>query len=152
MRMPLVIYDFAPDPSEFPYVWGHFYFLFYQWASLTCTWRSTGWYVPDGVLDDSYLTEPWMTPTSRSMEWMTCSYSNLQTENNFYGPTHSKIPMYLLGFGHLLLSCWEGSEQRRGWVTYWLPSDIPASRCLVLYRAVAMTKLAICRKNMLLLI
>jgi hypothetical protein len=28
MRRPLVIYDFAPDPSEFPYIWGKFYFLF----------------------------------------------------------------------------------------------------------------------------
>ncbi len=30
MRRPLVIYDFAPDPSEFPYIWEKFYFLFYQ--------------------------------------------------------------------------------------------------------------------------
>ncbi len=26
MRRPLVIYDFAPDPSEFPYIWGKFHF------------------------------------------------------------------------------------------------------------------------------
>jgi hypothetical protein len=26
----IVIYDFAPDPSEFPYILGKFYFLFYQ--------------------------------------------------------------------------------------------------------------------------
>ncbi len=26
----LVIYDFAPDLSEFPYISGKFYFLFYQ--------------------------------------------------------------------------------------------------------------------------
>ncbi len=30
MRRSLVIYDFAPDPSEFPNIWGKFYFLFYQ--------------------------------------------------------------------------------------------------------------------------
>ncbi len=30
MRRPLAIYDFAPDPSEFPYIGGKFYFLFYQ--------------------------------------------------------------------------------------------------------------------------
>jgi hypothetical protein len=30
MRRPLVIYDFAPDPSSFPYIWGKFSFLFYQ--------------------------------------------------------------------------------------------------------------------------
>jgi hypothetical protein len=28
MRRPLVIYDFAPDPSEFPYICGKFSFLF----------------------------------------------------------------------------------------------------------------------------
>jgi hypothetical protein len=37
MRRPLVIYDFAPDPSEFPYIWGKFYFLFYQ-CSLGWRW------------------------------------------------------------------------------------------------------------------
>jgi hypothetical protein len=26
----IVIYDFAPDPSDFPYMWGKFYFRFYQ--------------------------------------------------------------------------------------------------------------------------
>ncbi len=26
----IVIYDFAPDPSEFPYIREKFYFLFYQ--------------------------------------------------------------------------------------------------------------------------
>ncbi len=30
----LVIYDFAPEPSEFPNIWGKFYFIFYQ---CTCT-------------------------------------------------------------------------------------------------------------------
>ncbi len=30
MRIPLVIYDLQPIPSEFPYVWGKFGFLFYQ--------------------------------------------------------------------------------------------------------------------------
>jgi hypothetical protein len=30
MRRPLVIYDFTPDPSEFPYIRGKFYFIFYQ--------------------------------------------------------------------------------------------------------------------------
>jgi hypothetical protein len=30
MRRSLVIYDFAPDPSEFPNIWGKFYFIFYQ--------------------------------------------------------------------------------------------------------------------------
>jgi hypothetical protein len=30
MRRLLLIYDFAPDPSEFPNIWGKFYFLFYQ--------------------------------------------------------------------------------------------------------------------------
>jgi hypothetical protein len=30
MRRPLVIYDFAPDPIEFPYKKGKFYFIFYQ--------------------------------------------------------------------------------------------------------------------------
>jgi hypothetical protein len=30
MRRSLVIYDFAPDPSKFPNVWGKFYFLFHQ--------------------------------------------------------------------------------------------------------------------------
>ncbi len=34
MRRSLVIYDFAPDPSEFPNIWGKFSFLFYQ-----CTTR-----------------------------------------------------------------------------------------------------------------
>ncbi len=28
MRRSLVIYDFAPNPSEFPNTWGKFYFLF----------------------------------------------------------------------------------------------------------------------------
>jgi hypothetical protein len=28
MRRSLVIYVFAPEPSEFPYIWGKFYFLF----------------------------------------------------------------------------------------------------------------------------
>ncbi len=37
MRRSLVIYDFAPDPSEFPNMWGKFYFLFYQ-----CTYRQAG--------------------------------------------------------------------------------------------------------------
>jgi hypothetical protein len=30
MRRSLGIYDFAPDPSEFPYLRGKFSFLFYQ--------------------------------------------------------------------------------------------------------------------------
>ncbi len=30
MRRLLVTYDFAPDPSEFPYIGGKFYFIFYQ--------------------------------------------------------------------------------------------------------------------------
>ncbi len=30
MRRALVIYDFALDPPEFPYIWGKFYFIFYQ--------------------------------------------------------------------------------------------------------------------------
>ncbi len=30
MRRPLVIFDFATDPFQFPYIWGKFYFLFYQ--------------------------------------------------------------------------------------------------------------------------
>ncbi len=30
MMRPLFMYDFAPDPSEFPYIWGKFSFLFYQ--------------------------------------------------------------------------------------------------------------------------
>jgi hypothetical protein len=30
VKWPLVIYDFAPDPSDFPYILGNFYFLFYQ--------------------------------------------------------------------------------------------------------------------------
>ncbi len=30
MRRPLVIYDFAPDPSEFPYLWEKISFLFYH--------------------------------------------------------------------------------------------------------------------------
>jgi hypothetical protein len=29
-RRQLVIYDFAPDPSEFPHIGVKFYFLFYQ--------------------------------------------------------------------------------------------------------------------------
>ncbi len=33
MRRPLVIQDFAPDPSEFPYILGKFYFLV---NSVTC--------------------------------------------------------------------------------------------------------------------
>ncbi len=33
VRRPLVIYDFAPDPSEYPYIGGKFYFLFYQCVS-----------------------------------------------------------------------------------------------------------------------
>jgi hypothetical protein len=32
MRRSLVIYDFAPEPSEFPNIWGKFYFLFYQFT------------------------------------------------------------------------------------------------------------------------
>jgi hypothetical protein len=28
MRRSLVIYDFAPDPSEFPNIWEHFLFFF----------------------------------------------------------------------------------------------------------------------------
>ncbi len=31
-KEPLVIYDFAPDPSYFVYIWGKFSFLFYQCA------------------------------------------------------------------------------------------------------------------------
>ncbi len=44
-RKPFLIYDFAPDPFEFLYIWGKFYFLFYQctdtliWSG-TCRWRS----------------------------------------------------------------------------------------------------------------
>jgi hypothetical protein len=30
MRRALVIYDFAPDPCEFPNTWGNLFFLFYQ--------------------------------------------------------------------------------------------------------------------------
>ncbi len=30
MRRPLVIYDFATAPFWIPYIWGKFYFLFYQ--------------------------------------------------------------------------------------------------------------------------
>ncbi len=30
VRRSLVIYDFAPDPYEFPYMWGKLNFLFYQ--------------------------------------------------------------------------------------------------------------------------
>ncbi len=33
MRRSLVIYDFAPDHSEFPNIWGKFSFLFYQCTS-----------------------------------------------------------------------------------------------------------------------
>jgi hypothetical protein len=29
----IAIYDFAPDPSEFPYIGGKFYYLFYQCVS-----------------------------------------------------------------------------------------------------------------------
>jgi hypothetical protein len=37
MRRPLVIYDFAPDPSEFPYIWEKFYFLFLSgWGGSKC--------------------------------------------------------------------------------------------------------------------
>ncbi len=32
MRRSLVIYDFSPDPSEFPNIWGKFSLLFYQCA------------------------------------------------------------------------------------------------------------------------
>ncbi len=35
MRKSLVIYDFAPDPSEFPNIWGKFYFLFYLCIHIT---------------------------------------------------------------------------------------------------------------------
>ncbi len=34
VRRPLVIYDFAPDPSEFPNICGKFSFLFYQCGTL----------------------------------------------------------------------------------------------------------------------
>ena len=37
MRRSLVIYDFAPDPSEFPNIWRKFSFLFYQCRINTCT-------------------------------------------------------------------------------------------------------------------
>ncbi len=32
IRKPFLIYDFTPDPipSEFPHIWGKFYFIFYQ--------------------------------------------------------------------------------------------------------------------------
>jgi hypothetical protein len=34
MRRPLVIYDFAPDPFEFPYIWGKIFFIFFQCTTL----------------------------------------------------------------------------------------------------------------------
>ncbi len=34
MRRPLVIYDFTTIPSEFPYIWENFDFLFYQCSTL----------------------------------------------------------------------------------------------------------------------
>jgi hypothetical protein len=37
----LVKYDFAPDPSEFPNIWGKFSFLFYQCSSLFSVHSST---------------------------------------------------------------------------------------------------------------
>ncbi len=43
LRRSLVMYDFAPDPSEFPNIWGKFYFIFYQCALQLCVkgikWR-----------------------------------------------------------------------------------------------------------------
>ncbi len=33
MRRSLIIYDFAPDPYEFPNIRGKFSFLFYQYVN-----------------------------------------------------------------------------------------------------------------------
>ncbi len=39
IRRSLVIYDFAPDPSEFPKLWRKFSFLFYQCGPLAQLWH-----------------------------------------------------------------------------------------------------------------
>ncbi len=80
---------------------------------MTCTWECSECPSPDGALDDLYLTEPWMTPTSRSMEWMTCSYSNLQTEYSFYSRTHPHVSVWFWKFVTRLLGG-KWAEERLG--------------------------------------
>ncbi len=61
MRRSLVIYDFAPDPSECHNIWGKFSFLFYQ-CTLYCTCR--GW--------RSYSAK--CCKTRRCLKEMSCRY------------------------------------------------------------------------------
>ncbi len=69
MRRPLVICDFAPDPSEFPYIWGKFYFLFYQ-----C---SLGWRWPYHCGDPDVICPAWQWIRRLASAWCLGSWQML---------------------------------------------------------------------------
>ncbi len=50
IRKPFLIYDFTTAPYEFPYIWGKFYFLFYQ-----CIWQEI---LTSGFYHDSVFSGP----------------------------------------------------------------------------------------------
>ncbi len=69
IRKPYLKYDFAPDLSEFPYIWGKFSFLFYQCTTTLCrTWL----YSP---IRDLWI---WLlVPTSPATCRAACPYTHL---------------------------------------------------------------------------
>jgi hypothetical protein len=82
MRRPLVIYDFAPDPSEFPYILGKFYFIFYQ---CTTRLRERGWGGGSNSDDGTYtvycmcyVLSPFETEPYFSVGWGLSSTTNLR--------------------------------------------------------------------------
>ncbi len=108
---------------------------------MTCTWRSPGLLVPEGTPNSLYLTEPWMTPTSRSMEWMTCSYNNLQTEKYSMTTTNPRICLTLNFFTCLLGGKW--AEERLGDILASIRYTCKQLSGTVFYRALSMANLAI---------
>jgi hypothetical protein len=57
MRRPSVIYDFAPDPAEFPYIRGKFYLLFYQCNNLAGRRKTSGHEFKSYILCKNYFNK-----------------------------------------------------------------------------------------------
>jgi NADH:ubiquinone oxidoreductase subunit len=53
-RRLLVIYDFAPDPSEFPVIWENFIFFFVSAASQKYMVKKFSWSLLHKTMDQSY--------------------------------------------------------------------------------------------------
>ncbi len=77
MKRLLVIYDFAPDPSEFPYIWGKFYFIFYQCVFL-----------------NQSMNFQKILPFSEGKKWIRTQQYNLQPNeglHHVYGDTYCML-------------------------------------------------------------